>query len=95
LFKIDFEKVYDKVRWSCPGGLGAKRISLGLDQKDYVHYKEGVVCININGKRTSCFNTYQGLRQGYPLSPLLFNLVAKALVRQMRKTTGRGRSKGS
>ena len=35
--------------------------------------------MNVNGHRGGFFRTYQGLRQGGPLSPLLFNLVADAL----------------
>ena len=39
----------------------------------------GKVAININGEQGEFFRTYRGLRQGDPLSPILFNLVGDAL----------------
>ena len=37
------------------------------------------MCIHLNGERGDYFTSFKGLRQGDPLSPLLFNLVANAL----------------
>lgn len=41
--------------------------------------KDGKVCVNVNGERSRFFKTFSSLRQGDPLSPLLFNLVADSL----------------
>jgi hypothetical protein len=54
----------------------------------------GHVCINVNGERTQNFRTYQGLRQGDPLSPILFNLVTDVLSTLMRKASNQGNIKG-
>ena len=39
----------------------------------------GKVGMNINREAGPFFKTYSGLRQGDPLSPILFNLVGDAL----------------
>lgn len=39
----------------------------------------GSVEIMVNGEVGSFFKTHHGLRQGYPLSPLLFDLAVDAL----------------
>jgi hypothetical protein len=70
LFKIDFEKAYDKVSWDFVQEVMEKK---GFPQKwiqlTMATVKGEKVCINVNGIRTSYFRTYQGLRQGDPLSP--------------------------
>jgi hypothetical protein len=60
-----------------------------------VHYLgEGGVCINVNGERTPFFRTFQGLRQGDPLSPLVFNLVAETLASMMMKASKQRKLRG-
>jgi hypothetical protein len=52
------------------------------------------VCININGEMIEYFKTYNGLRQGDPLSPIMFNLVVEALATMMRKAANQGKIRG-
>jgi hypothetical protein len=55
----------------------------------------GKVNINVNGEQGASFRTYKGLRQGDPLSPLLFNLVVDALGAMLEATKEKGRIVGS
>jgi hypothetical protein len=95
LFKIDFEKAYDKVRWNfVEEVMREKGLPSTWIRQTMSTFRGGRVCVNVNGERSQYFKTYQGLRQGDPLSPLLFNLVAKVLDTLMRKAVGQGKLKG-
>jgi hypothetical protein len=50
--------------------------------------------VNVNGERSQYFSTYQGLRQGDPLSPMIFNLVAEVLATLMKKAARQGKVTG-
>ncbi|PSS08274.1 Endonuclease [Actinidia chinensis var. chinensis] len=80
IFKIDFAKAYDCVNWGFlmdmfkMMGCGKKWCSWIQDCKSTVS-----ISILINGSTTSDFKTKRGIRQGDPLSPFLFNIVAEGL----------------
>lgn len=95
ILKIDFEKAYDRVRWSF---LEQNLIGKGFPQKWIAWVMQtvlgGQVCVNVNGERSPYFKTFRGLRQGDPLSPLLFNVVADALGIMLDKAVVKGHVKG-
>ena len=91
LLKIDFEKTYDKVRWSfLKEAMTAKGYPERWIKWVMQTVQGGQVCVNVNGQRSSYFKTYQGLRQGDPLSPTLFNTVAEVLGVMMNKARHKG-----
>ena len=80
IFKIDFEKAYDKVKWNFL--LQTLRLK-GFSPKWIEWIKSfisgGSVAVNINDEVGPFFQTRKGLCQGDPLSPILFNIVADML----------------
>ena len=79
-FKIDFHKAYDTVHWSFLREVLLKR---GFDPHWVARVMQlvtsGRTAVNINGEVGPYFMTGQGVRQGDPISPFLFNLVVDAL----------------
>jgi hypothetical protein len=80
ILKLDFEKAYDKVSWNFLEEVQQRKGFPDLwIQWINQAVRGGRVCIDLNGERGVFFRSFKGLRQGDPLSPLLFNIVANAL----------------
>lgn len=78
-FKIDFEKAYDKVKWPfLRQVLKLKGFSVKWCAWIEKLVQGGSVGIKVNDN-IGPFRTHKSLRQGDPLSPILFNIVANML----------------
>nr|ABA98398.1 retrotransposon protein, putative, unclassified [Oryza sativa Japonica Group] len=81
IFKIDFEKAYDKVKWPfLMQALGMKGFSTKWISWIESFVSGGSASIKVNDDVGPFFQTKKGLRQGDPLSPMLFNIVADMFV---------------
>ena len=72
---IDFRKAYDAIDRT---QLFGKLLNLGINGKMYKAleslYKDVKCCVRLNNMHTDWFSVKCGLKQGCPLSPVLFNL---------------------
>ena len=85
LFKIDFEKAYDSVNWSFLYYMLGR---MGFPKR-WVKWIKGCVesasiSVLVNGSPTNEFQMERGLRQGDPIAPFLFLIVAEGLGGLMR-----------
>lgn len=80
IFKVDFEKAYDKVKWPF---LQQALHMKGFDDVWRKHVEsfvqKGSIGIKVNDVIGHYFQTHKGLRQGDPMSCILFNIVAEML----------------
>ena len=81
IFKIIFEKAYGKVKWSfLRQTLRMKGFSSVWRTLIHSCVTRGSVAIKVNDDIGHYFQKRKGLRQGDPLSPILFNIVMDMLV---------------
>eukprot|EP00253_Pinus_taeda_P027374 PITA_27374 len=95
LLKIDLSKAFDRVSW-----LYIKMILIHLGfPNSFINWIMACITtpsfsILINGSASHFFHSERGLRQGCPLSPLLFLLVMEGLSRLIISATRDGTLKG-
>ncbi|GKV46811.1 hypothetical protein SLEP1_g53774 [Rubroshorea leprosula] len=80
VFKVDFEKAYDKVCWNFIDYM-LDRMAFSATWRRWIQecLKSSMVSILINGSPTRQFSVTKGIRQEDPLSPFLFLIVAEGL----------------
>jgi len=95
ILKIDLSKAYDKVSWLYLRLL-LTHLGFGIDFIRWVMSCISTVSFSvlINGAASPFFHAERGLRQGCPLSPLLFLLVAEGLSRAIIEAHHEGRFQG-
>ncbi|XP_058726432.1 uncharacterized protein LOC131597777 [Vicia villosa] len=95
LFKVDFEKAYDKVNWEF---LRAMMSTMGFGDR-WLRWMKAIVfsshmSVMVNGSTTKEFKVEKGLRQGDPISPFLFVIVAEGLKGLVNRAVENGDFKG-
>jgi hypothetical protein len=92
IFKVDFEKAYDSVDWGFLEYM-LRRFGFG---DIWCAWMKACICsgnmsVLVNGCPTEEISIKRGLKQGDPLAPFLFLLVAEGLGGLMRTAVERGR----
>ena len=90
--KLDMHKAYDRVEWEF---LEKIMLKLGFDER-WVRLIMACVSsirdtVRFNSMETDMFTPTRGIRQGDPLSPYLFLMVAKGLSSMIQNTKTNGK----
>ena len=86
VLKLDYEKAYDRVSWSFLEEMLKSR-GFGVKWRGWILkvVQGGSICIRMNDENSAFFKPGKGIRQGDPLSPLLFNLVVDVFTRMLMR----------
>ena len=90
VFKVDFEKAYNSVSWNFLVYM-LRRLGFCTRWFQWIVgcLKSASVSVLVNGSPSTEFSPKRGLRQGDPLTPFLFNIVAEALNGLVREVVKR------
>jgi hypothetical protein len=91
ILKLDYEKAYDRVDIDFLIEI-LKAMGFGGKWIEWIRniVIGGSVSVVANEEESPTFKTDKGLRQGDPLSPLLFNIVADASTKMLDKAVRKG-----
>ena len=95
IFKVDFEKAYDSVSWEFLLYM-LKRLGFNSQWIKWIEgcIKSASMLVLVNESPTDEFLPQRGIRQGDPLAPFLFNVVAEALSGLLRRAIAENLYKG-
>ncbi|GJZ34484.1 RNA-directed DNA polymerase, eukaryota [Tanacetum coccineum] len=95
IFKVDFEKAFDSIRWDFLNDI-LKKFGFGDKWCNRIQrcLRSSRGSIIINGSPTEEFYFQKGLKQGDPLSPFLFSLVMESLHLSFQRVVDAGTKVG-
>ncbi|GJZ93044.1 RNA-directed DNA polymerase, eukaryota [Tanacetum coccineum] len=95
IFKVDFEKAFDSVRWDYLDDV-LNKFGFGVKWRTWIQgcLNPAMGSILVNGSPTSEFKFYKGLKQGDLLSPFLFILIMESLHLSFKNVVNAGLYKG-
>jgi hypothetical protein len=95
ILKLDFEKAYDKVKWPfMQQVLRLKGFSSTWCSWIQQVVTKGSVAVKVNDDIGHYFQSKKGVRQGDPLSPILFNIVVDMLAVLITRAKDLGQFRG-